>query len=198
MKVTPKSLDFPLAMSDPNRGAGLHASDIYGSFFKQLQPEKYDKADNPVLKDLLFAIGLAWEQYLEKVLIANGELCARPGELVSPEGVLYSPDLLVVNGHDRIGEIKATHQSSRDCVPGHDKFEKYLCQVKAYCYWSGIPRARFYVLYLHGDWRRGDDGKLMDFKMWDVDFTSRELKDNHKMLMNHAEAEGLWDATKTA
>lgn len=181
-------------MVDANRGEGLHASDIYGSFFKQLNPKKYSSDMDPLLQDILFAIGLAWEQYLEKVLIANGELVARPGELESPEGVKYSPDLLVVNGHDRIGEIKVTHMSSRDCVPGNEKFEKYLCQVKAYCYWAGIPRARFYVLYLHGDWRRGEDGKLMDFKMWDVDFTMRELKENHQMLMAHAENEGMLNA----
>ena len=184
-------------MVDANRGEGLHASDIYGSFFKQLNPKKYSSDMDPLLQDILFAIGLAWEQYLEKVLIANGELVARPGELESEEGIKYSPDLLVVNGHDRIGEIKATHMSSRDCVPGNEKFEKYLAQTKLYCYWSGIPRARFYVLYLHGDWRRGDDGKLMDFKMWDVDFTMRELKDNHKMLMQHAKDEGLFEQKHT-
>lgn len=180
-------------MSDPNRGKGLHASDIYGSFHKALNPKKYAEEMEPALQDLLFAIGLAWEQYLEKVLKANGVLCDRPGELESPEGVKYSPDLLILNGQDRIGEIKATHMSSRDCVPGNTKFDRYLTQAKAYCYWTGIPRCRFYVLYLHGDWMRGKSGKLMDFKVWDIDFTKRELKENHQMLMRHATAEGMFE-----
>src|SRR3990167_5129229 len=143
MKVVPYKMNFPLAMNDPNRGKGLHASDIYGDFYKKLNPKKYAKGDIDAAQlDLLFAIGLAWEQYLEKVLIANGELVARPGELESPEGIKFSPDLLIVNGCDRIGEIKATYQSSRTCVPGEKQFEKYLSQIRLYCGWTEISRAR--------------------------------------------------------
>ncbi len=191
MKVVPHNIGFPLATTDVNRGAGLHASHIYGDLDKKLNPKKYTDMD-PITRDLLFTIGLAWEQYLEKVLIANGVLCYRPGEFESDDGVKYSPDLLITNGKDRIGEIKATYMSSRNCVPGNEKFEKYLMQAKAYCYWTNIPRCRFYVLYLHGDYLRGPDGKMIDFKSWDIDFTKRELKDNHRMLMNHAESEDLF------
>ena len=184
-------------MTDPHRGKGVHASDIYGDFFRKLNPKKYDEEMDPTTLDLLYTVGLAWEQYLEKVLLANGVLCARPGELESPEGIKYSPDLILVNGHDRIGEIKATYMSSRDCVPGHTKFEKYLGQTKLYCHWSRIPRCRFYVLYIHGNWQRGPGMKLIDFKMWDIDFTARELKENHRMMMNHAESEGMLATTTT-
>jgi hypothetical protein len=192
MKVQPHVLAFPLAMSDPNRGSGLHASDIYSDFFKKLNPGKYDGDMDPAQLDLLYAIGLAWEQYLEKVLKANGVLCDRPGELEAVEGIKYSPDLLIVNGQDRLGEIKATYMSSRDCIPGNSKFDKYLCQTKLYCWWTQIPRCRFYVLYLHGNWKRGPGMKLIDFKAWDIEFTQRELKDNHRLMMRHAEEENLF------
>lgn len=191
MKVTSLTLGFPLAMTDPNRGKGLHASDIYGDFKRKLNPKKYKDPLDPTTQDLLFTIGLAWEQYLEKVLKANGILCDRPGELESEEGVKFSPDLLIVNGQDRLGEIKATYKSSRTCYPGNKQFdEDYLYQTKLYCYWTQIPRVRYYVLFLHGDWRR----KLIDFKVWDLEFTARELKDNHRMLMNHAASERLFEA----
>ena len=192
MKATPHTLGFPLATTDLKRGKGIHASDIYGDFFKKLEPKKYGKGEiDDFQRDLLFAIGQAWEQYLEKVLIANGVLCIRPGEMESDEGIKYSPDLLLVDApppKDRIGEIKATYQSSRTCLPGTKQFEKYLAQAMLYCFWTEIPRCRFYVLYIHGDWRR----KLIDFKAWDIDFTSRDLKDNHRMLMNHARDEDMF------
>lgn len=180
-------------MTDANRGAGIHASDIYGDYFNKKRKKKNDDFEmTPEQLDLLYTIGLAWEQYLEKRLIQEGVLCARPGELESDEGIKYSPDLLIVNGHDRLGEIKATYMSSRDCIPGNEKFEKYLGQIKLYCYWTGIPRCRFYVLYLHGNWKRGPGMKLIDFKAWDIEFTARELKDNYKLMMQHARNEDLF------
>ena len=187
MKVTPKSLDFPLAMNDPNRGKGLHASDIYGDLFQDLEPKRYKRGG--VMPDLKMAIGLAWEQYLEKTLLVNGELVGRPGELVSPEGVLYSPDLLVTNGHDRIGEIKATWMSPGK-GPLDPKFDKWLTQIKAYCFWTEIPRARLYALFIAGDYR---DIRDPIFNIYDMEFTSRELKENHQLLMNHAKTKGLFE-----
>jgi hypothetical protein len=192
VKVEPHELGFPLATTDINRGDGIHASHIYSDFANKLHPTKYTEDMDPITRDLLFTIGLAWEQYLEKVLVANGVMCQRPGELESPEGIKYSPDLLIINGDDRLGEIKATYKSSRDCVPGNDKFDRYLLQTKLYCYWTGIPRCRFYVLYLHGNYIRGPEGKMIDFKAWDIEFTKRELKENYTMLMNHARGEDLF------
>jgi hypothetical protein len=193
VKVTPYELGFPLAMNDPNRGKGLHASDIYGDFKKKLNPKRYKTPMDPKTQDLLFAIGLAWEQYLEKVLVANGVLCGRPGELTSDEDVKYSPDLLIVNGEDRLGEIKATYKSARTCYPGNKQFDDdYLFQTKLYCHWTSIPRVRYYVLFIHGDWRQ----VLIDHKAWDIEFTKRELLDNHKMMMNHARDERMFETPR--
>jgi hypothetical protein len=191
MKVTPATLEFKLAMSDPKRGKGLHASDVYGSFYKQLYPAKYgDKQSDP---DLLFALGLAWEQYLEKALIANGVLCIRPGELIGEwEGkeVKYSPDLLICNGEDRLGEIKLTWMSSRTCKPGHKNFEKYLSQGRIYAYFTGIHKVRYFVLHVVGDWAAN---RMPQMHVWDVEFTKQELRQEMRMLMNHAQTEGLFE-----
>lgn len=189
MKITLAKLSFPLTTNDPNRGKGLHVSDIYNDLYQDLEPERYRKDGVP--PDLLMSIGLAWEQYLERTLVANGVLCARPGEQISPEGVLYSPDLLIVNGQDRLGEIKATWLSAK-VGPTHKKFGKYLCQGMIYGYWAEIPRVRYYILHMNGIWSfKEEGGHFPMMNIWDVEFTARELKDNYQMLMNHARDKGL-------
>lgn len=189
MKVKPIELTFDLAMSDPNRSKGLHVSEIYGSYYQETEPGRYRKDGKP--PDLLMAIGLAVEQYLEKVLVANGMLCERPGELRSPEGIYFSPDLVMLPTADRLGEIKYTLMSSK-VGPTHKKFAKYLTQGKIYCYWTGIPRIRYFVLHGMGDWNRRKP-PMPVLNVWDVDFTARELRDEYKLLMNHARTTGLLD-----
>lgn len=184
MKITPVKLGFPLTMSDPHRGDGLHVSDIYNDLYQDLEPARYRKDGTP--PDLKMALGLAWEQYLEKALVANGVLCARPGEQISSDKIKYSPDLLIVNGQDKIGEIKLTWLSAK-VGPTHKKFSKYLCQGMIYGYWAEIPRVRYYILHIVGEWNfRTPDGCDPIMNIWDVEFTARELKENYQTLMNHA------------
>jgi hypothetical protein len=181
MKIT--EIDQPLdidAAAPAPRTVGLHVSEIYGSLFQELEPARYMKGSTP--HTVITAIGLAWEQWLERTLIAMGELVERPGELISPEGIYYSPDLLVVNGEDRIGEIKSTCLSSREGIEG-PKCDKYHCQAKIYCHWTGIPDARFYVLFLRGNYK--GDG-FPEFHVYDVSYSAQELQENYAMLMNHA------------
>ncbi len=189
MKLKQVKHKLDLAISPPGRSEGLHASDIYGDLFADLDPERYgswDDANDP--DKLMMAIGLAWEVHLEKMLIINGELVARPPEQRSDEGIYYSPDLIVVNGQDRIGEIKVTWMSSRTDL--HDpKFAKYLCQNMLYCHWEQMNLARFYVLYMRGHYK----GKQWpEFKIWDVEYTAQELKENHQTCMNQAKSKNMF------
>ncbi len=178
----------PLVLQAP-RGEGLHASAIYGSLYQKLDPERFPEGSKP--HTISMAIGLAWEQWLERTLIGMGQLVCRPGELTSPEGILYSPDLFVANCEDRVGEIKTTMLSSKLGIEG-PKCDKYHCQAKIYCYWSGTFHARFYVLFLRGDYsfmKKGadhDDLGMSDLRCYDVTYTPRELHENYVMLMNHA------------
>lgn len=192
MKVTPVTLDFPLAMDDPNRNRTiLHASDIYGSYYEQSDPKRYGKKKDQPSPDMLFAEGLAWEQYLEKVLITAGVQCFRPGELVGEwkgHRIAYSPDLIITNGHDRIGEIKKTWKSSR-LRPTDRGFAKYRTQGMMYGYWLGIPRVRYFVDHTVGNWR---DYPFPQMRVWDIEFTKREIKDEMSTMMQHAEDEGLF------
>lgn len=188
MKLTKVKHQLNLAISPAGRSQGLHASDIYGDLFKDLEPDRYGDWDGSLDPDsLMTAIGLAWEVHLEKMLVLNGALVARPPESRSPEGIYYSPDLLVVNGEDRIGEIKVTWMSSRSDL-ADPKFDKYLVQNKLYCYWEEMNLARFYVLYMRGDYK---DRQWPKFLIWDIEYTARELRENHQMCMNHARHKGL-------
>lgn len=173
----------------------LHASDIYNSYYAQLNPKKYgQKADQPS-PDVLFAEGLAWEQYFEKMLIANGVQCFRPGEQIGEwkgRSIAFSPDLIIVNGQDRIGEIKKTWKSSR-LRPTDRDFAKYLTQGRMYAYWLGLPRVRYFVNHTVGNWR---DYPFPQMRYWDVEFTKREIMDEMQTMMRHAENEGLFAKAK--
>ena len=185
MEIIPVEHGLDLLASDLVRSTGLHASQIYGDLFSDLEPTRYIKDGTP--NTLKMAIGLAWEAWLERVFVRQGILAERPGELMSEEGIAYSPDLFVVNGIPRIGEIKATWMSSQTDLTD-PKFDKWIVQVKLYCYWAEMTGARFYVLFMNGNYRGNRDP---EFKVWDIDFSPIELQENYQMIINHAVSKGL-------
>lgn len=188
MIVKPAHVQLDFLKSDLIRSPGVHASDIYGSLYKQLFPKRYDYGDdggNP----LLMALGTAWEKHFEYLLRANGVEVERPDEFMSPEGIAYSPDLIIFNGVTRLGEIKYTSMSA-DGMPEEEtnvlpeKLDKYLCQMMLYAFWLGLQDAWLAVLFNHQPWNP-------QFRMFDLHWEKVELVDNHAMLMNHARHEGL-------
>jgi hypothetical protein len=186
MKITPIEHGLDL-LSQPNsqRSGGLHISDIYGDLYSDLEPTRFVRGSPmPAVK---MAMGLAWESYLELQLQQHGIRAERPGEFLTSEGIAYSPDLIIDNGHPRIGEIKLTYMSSRDDITS-PKFAKWMTQVKAYGHQLRIPRARFYVLYVNGNYR---EQREPDLQAIDVEFSRRELEDNWSMLINHAQSKGM-------
>lgn len=193
MVITPVShgLDGVLLQSGGPRSGGLHVSDIYNDMYQQLDPAKYkpfeeDAADPQ--RDLQLALGLAWEQYLEKCFIAAGLDIKRPGEFKTAEGVAFSPDLIITeNGEQRVGEIKLTRMGLADTLT-HPKFSKWLTQAKTYCYHLGIPQARFYVLFINGDYKERRGPHLCAY---DISFTEAGLVENWVKLVNHAESRGM-------
>lgn len=185
VKLTPVEFDYKLAISSGPRSEGLHASTIYGDLFQDLEPKRFKRDSEP--PDLKMAMGLAWESHLERVFKHHGILAVRPDEQMSDEGIAFSPDLLVVNGTDRIGEIKLTYMSSRTGLDD-PKFDKWLVQVMLYCWWCGLVGARFYILHVCGDYGKNRDPV---FKVVDVDFTKNELRENYEMCVNHARSKGF-------
>ena len=102
-------------------------------------------------------------------------------------GVLYSPDLLISNGYTRIGEIKLNSMSAKgvpwklgDTYTGFDvKFDKFVCQLKLYCYHVGTLYGRLYsfsvreMVYFN---------EPAIFRAWDIDFKAQELQEEWDMI----------------
>lgn len=186
MIITPLPHDLDLlAGSGEGRSPGVHASDIYNKLYQQLEPTRFVEGSKP--NALKMAMGLAWEQYFEALLVRQGYKVFRPGELMSAEGIAYSPDGLLENGIDRIIEYKLTYMSSRQDIT-HPKFAKWLTQVMFYADCLDLRFARFYVLHVNGDYGASRDPEL---KMTDVEFSRQELKENRQMLLNLAKHEKM-------
>lgn len=187
MIVTPDRRPFDFTLSDLVRSTGLHASDIYGDLYKFLEPKRYDHEGPP--NDVLMALGTAWEQHFEFLLKKNGIDCERPGEFMSPEGIAYSPDLFIYNGHSRVGEIKLTSMSLDEIADEETnelpvKFDKYLTQIKLYCFWMDWPHGWLAITSIRQPW-------APEYRAFDLEFTDRELRENHAMCMQHARHEGM-------
>ena len=192
MIVTPSALQIDLLASDFFRSPGLHASAIFGDLFEDLDPKryKYETPPNPVS----LAMGTAWEQHLEYLLVKNGINACRPDEHTSPEGIAYSPDLFIFNGIMRCGEIKWTSKGVKG-LPEKEtnaldpKFDKYLMQLKLYIYWLRIQ----YEIEVQGWLSLALMHKAYDpqFRCYDIDFEARELHEAYMACMNHARAKKL-------
>lgn len=197
MRVKPFDLDIDIAPNDPNRSPGLHMSEIYGDLYQRLEPERFNKDTKPA--PALLAIGLALEQYTERRLLAAGIGASRPPEFRTPDeyGIAFSPDLLIMNGVMKGGEIKATFMSSRD-LPEEEatslppKFDKYVTQMKVYGHNLEIPDWWLLVWNLKGKWEKGrEEAPLAVFKSYALTFTAREMADEYRMLINHAKHQGM-------
>jgi hypothetical protein len=152
-------------------------------------------------------LGLAWENMLEdgiKERLRQGQGADRPGEFVTEEGIVFSPDLLLFNGVTRLGEIKLTWVSSKemprtvgDHFPSHPTVDKWLCQMMAYAYHLDTPYARLYAFHVNGEyaWMRKGGNKDTpggpQLFAYDIEFSKRELHDNWQMLLGHAKSSGL-------
>src|ERR1035437_2712824 len=194
MIITPDPHPLDFSKSDLIRSQGLHASDIYGALYARLDPKRYDYAGPP--NHLLMSLGTAWEVQLEYLLMANGVKAHRPGELQSPEGIYYSPDLIIQNGETRVGEIKLTSMSFDDIpdarpltCPGAmislpPKFDKYQTQMMLYAYWLELTHGWLGMVSIRKPY-------APEFRAYNISWAERELDSNYRMCMNFAKSEGM-------
>lgn len=184
MKITPIAHGLDLLKSDTERSVGLHASDIYGRLYQSLEPKRYKDTEGDSLR---MSMGLAWEQYLEAVMLRNGHNVSRPGSLMSRYGFEYSPDGIIVNGKERVAEYKLTWMSASETLDD-PKFDKWHTQVKLYAAQLEIPRAEFWVNFVNGDYKKNRDP---DLRVYQVEYSKRELAENETMLLRFAQHEGM-------
>ena len=188
-----REIDHGLTLAAPSEGyertPGLHASDIYGSFYKSLDPSRYDKrntdGDPLPMDDLKMEVGTSFEEVLETA-IARRLLGERPGEFTSPEGVIYSPDHLFFNGETVLGEFKLTWYSSKG-APTDPKFDKWWTQIKLYLHWLQMTKVRLYVLFVNDNYKP----PTPKLKVWEAEFSVEELAEEHATLMRHARRKGM-------
>lgn len=211
-------MDFAKGAEGYVRSPGLHMSDIYNSLYKKLDPKRYDKRDingDAIPFDLKkLELGLRFEEWLEKVL-AVSLLGERPGEfrtnhsplcpsrkvempsgIVCPHclaGTYYSPDYLFYEEVESIlGEFKLTWYSSKGAPTGVDKFDKYFTQIKAYLYHLKMLRARLFIFFVNGQYPKGGPPSPQ-FRVWEMEFTQKELDKEWAMLLAHALKEKLYN-----
>lgn len=63
-------------------------------------------------------------------------------------------------------------------------FASHNTQMKAYCYHLDLGHARLLAFFVNGDYRPPKPELLA----WDIEFSSRELRENWQMLLNHVNA----------
>ena len=188
MKITPVPHGLDLLASDLVRSPGLHMSQIYGSLFEKLEPSRYKPGG--AIAPLMAAVGTAWEKHLEYLMGKAGIQVFRPGELVTSEGIAYSPDGLLDN-QTRLAEYKVKWWLSSKDMPCTSasrfppKLDKDICQIQSYCFNLEIGKARIYLLFVQGP------GRNPVLLVYDLEFTPTDLQTNWQMMMNHARHEKL-------
>lgn len=179
MRVTPVDHGLNLLQSVGTRSDGLHISDLYNSYYQASDPKRYKSDGAPNI--IKMALGLAWEAYLERCLIASGVNAERPGEFTTDEGIAFSPDLLIVNGQDRGGEIKLTYMSESDALDD-PKFMKWHSQMMLYGHHLGLNQWRMYALYINGDYKKQRDPVL---RAYDIEYSAREMREEWQTMCRH-------------
>jgi hypothetical protein len=191
-------LDLAKSYGGVERATGVHMSDLYNHFYAAKEPKRYAKKAGEEQPTNLFGLGMALEEMLEeRLILAEGS--QRPEPLITPEGIHYSPDLIIMNHIDpfRLGEIKLTFMSTKGApwVPGTSynsldpKFDKYFTQMKCYCKHLGTRHARLYAFFVNEAAPWGDQKRAL--RCWDVEFTQHEIDEEWQMIYRHAKKEGL-------
>lgn len=182
MKITPVPFTIQLPRDDAERSPGVHVSEIVrdiGFQMGYLKPE-YLNANMDVTR---VAMGLAWEDWVFPK--QHPEVSYHPGE-VMPGGIACSTDGVSWFGTDlRVHECKLTWKSMKREQDLQNEW-MWLSQTMGYCFGWGTPYARYHIYWVNGDYKRGEDTGGPQYKLYDLEFTPRELNDNWQMLQNRS------------
>uniref|UniRef100_A0A6M3LG66 PD-(D/E)XK endonuclease-like domain-containing protein n=1 Tax=viral metagenome TaxID=1070528 RepID=A0A6M3LG66_9ZZZZ len=185
MIVTPRddlaeiSLD---SLSSSDRSPGLHVSGLIRRLMQRLEPGKYSDDEPDITGVLRMLLGMAFEDKLEWLLDRRwpGRI-VRPGE-IERDGIVGSPDGVDIN-EERLYEYKLTWMKYEPDLE-HQKYWKYIVQIKAYLAMLGWTRACLWIYFVDGDYR--GSGPLL--KPFDLEFSQQELAEAWAMLLGAREA----------
>jgi hypothetical protein len=188
IKLSLSDLDLrtPLNGLAPERSPGLHVSDLYRRIAVDSGILK-SVGDDEEMNPLVLGVGMAWEEFCV-TLAACENVIWQPGERVC-DGVILSPDGWDFQAN-RLEEFKATWTSSASKSGGEKTIEEmwlYRVQMMAYCYAMGTVLARLHVLFINGNYRYEGVGPQPVYRVYEMEFTKRELKRNWEMLMREKE-----------
>lgn len=193
MKVTELDETFSLNVDSGPRSPGLHVSDIIKDICVEIFPKRFsrDDADMPWEK---FELGFTWEAILAQTLAARfregrSDIVVHPGEIYA-DGIYMTPDAVDFKTYT-LEEYKCSWaRSTREITD--DLFWHWIVQAKAYCYGMqqcGLPftKSILRVLFINGDYREHRNAVV---RVWELEFTQLEIKENWEMLVQHAKSKG--------
>jgi len=174
---------------DPRR-EGLHLGTIINSI-KENSGLAY-RGEGFTDMQLTAEIGLLWELALSRIM--REKYAVRPPQIqldgiwISPDGVSFtdsvgSMSVALDPASDTpfvVEEYKCTWKSTKR-NPTEDW--TYMTQIKSYCHALGTTVAVLRVFYLMGDYK----GSGPQYRIARIRFTSAELEDNWKMIVQHKE-----------
>ncbi len=162
----------------PPRSPGLHLSDLIDVKWAFLTGQSFNGPIHPLRAEQ----GYLWEEALERALADR--FSPRPAEIMcegvamSPDGIDWEPDGPVVV------DYKCTSKSS---ARGLD--ERWLIQLKGYCYGLKTLRARSIPFHFMGDY--GSKPPVPECWCHNIWFTETELVEEWQSLLLHGREAGL-------
>lgn len=183
MKIIPVKFDLKLYQDD-DRSEGTHVSHVIrllGLKMGYLAPQyASDEVRDPTRMEL----GSAWEDRVFP--IHHPEIAYHPGEMIK-DGIAGTADGVYWfnKGAHRISECKLTWKSMKKALNLEDEW-MWLGQTKAYCKLWDTNLARYHIFWVNGNYKYGTPEGQPQYWLYDLEFTSKEINDNWKMLTNYS------------
>ena len=180
MIITPVPFELTL-INDHTRSEGVHVSNTIrkiGFDLGYLKPE-YLGAEMDVPR---VSLGCAWEDWVFPR--QHPETLYHPGEIIK-DGIAMTCDGLAWFDSDkkRVEECKLTWKSMKRALDLEAEW-MWLSQTKSYCWGWETQYARYCIYWINGNYKYGTDEGKPQYRLYDLEFTYKELKDNWQMIKN--------------
>lgn len=178
--ITPVKFELT-TVEDHNRSGGVHLSDItrdIGFTMGYIPPEYMHSELNPEIIN----IGLALEDFTFPRF--HPDVDYHPGEMML-DGISGTADGIswFDSRTKKVHEGKTTRKSMRKELDLTMEW-LWMAQTASYCKMWDTNLARYHIWWLNGDYRRGQPSANPHYKLYDLEFTKRELDDNWQMILN--------------